>query len=463
MNKKAFTLAEILGVIVVIGLLLLIIAPTIINRVNSKKENVEEAANKIIYDAASQYITENREHFPQGKKYCIKLTDLIEAGKLASPVKDVKTGKDMDNDYVVEVSLYSSGDSYYELRENPDCDSNLPMIDFEVDPSNKIWAREKNVIILYPEGGSDPTYKKDNDGFIGYSQPIVFNKNGILEAQMKYKGTVIRSKINIVKIDSTPPTCNGQTGGKTNWTKDQKVTVGVKCKDNESRCEKDKYEINISGHGKTEKKTITIKDKVGNTSICEYTYNKYIDTVAPSCNGQFGGKTNWTKNQNVTVGVYCKDNDSGCGQNTFTSTISGNGKTGQKTITIKDKVGNTRNCEYTYNKYIDTTPPYVIDVNSTCQIYDNNPGLSINITVKDDLSGIVYKKIISEDDDGSVGKYDETFENYNTIYEYPGTSSQYGNLRVTYLEVRDRVGNVYYYPNKIVAKREGDSCRILQK
>ena len=204
MNKKAFTLAEILGVIVVIGLLLVIIAPTIINRINSKEENVEEAANKIIFDAASQYITENREHFPQGKKYCIKLTDLIEAGKLASPVKDVKTGKDMDNDYVVEVSLYSSGDSYYELKKTSECNSELPMIDFIVTPSGHGWVRERTVQIKYPNVEGTKEYTKNNDWqTYNNDDKIIFTENGTLSARIK--GTQIQSKIIIKNVDSVKP------------------------------------------------------------------------------------------------------------------------------------------------------------------------------------------------------------------------------------------------------------------
>ena len=233
MNKKAFTLAEILGVIVVIGLLLVIIAPTIINRINSKEENVEEAANRIIFDAASQYIAENRENFPLGKRYCISIKDLIEAGKLAAPVKNVKTGENMENTYVVEVSLYSLGDSYYELRETCECDSTLPMIDFKVEPPGANWAQKRNVTILYPEGGSEFKYKKDNGGWESYSQAIEFNKNGTLTAQMKYNGTVIRSKINISKIDPNKPKVSLSQNTQTSYVKGGKDII-VTIRDEES-------------------------------------------------------------------------------------------------------------------------------------------------------------------------------------------------------------------------------------
>ena len=53
---KGFTLAELLGVIVVIGLLLLLIIPAIINGVSSREDEVEAAQNEIIFEATAEYL-----------------------------------------------------------------------------------------------------------------------------------------------------------------------------------------------------------------------------------------------------------------------------------------------------------------------------------------------------------------------------------------------------------------------
>ena len=135
MKKSGFTLAEILGVIVIIGILLTLLAPAIVNKLSSSKDKAEETQNKMIYAAASQYMTENRDNYRYGKRYCISLRELIDAGKLASPVNDVKTGKALDDAYSVEATLYSSGDVYFEKQKSDECNSNLPIIDFLVSPS----------------------------------------------------------------------------------------------------------------------------------------------------------------------------------------------------------------------------------------------------------------------------------------------------------------------------------------
>ena len=93
-KKLGFTLAEILGVIVIIGILLILIVPTVINRLNSTSEEVDEATDDIIYNAADQYIREHPSDYPPGKagRYCITIQSLVDDGKLSSPVKDATTG-----------------------------------------------------------------------------------------------------------------------------------------------------------------------------------------------------------------------------------------------------------------------------------------------------------------------------------------------------------------------------------
>ena len=56
MRRKGFTLVEILGVIVIIGLLLLLVGPAIVNRITSKKAKVSKTTERLITGASSQYV-----------------------------------------------------------------------------------------------------------------------------------------------------------------------------------------------------------------------------------------------------------------------------------------------------------------------------------------------------------------------------------------------------------------------
>ena len=60
-----------------IGLLLIIVAPILIGRIKNNQDLVNEAGNKIIYDAARQYVDENPNNYLLGNKYCISIKTLV--------------------------------------------------------------------------------------------------------------------------------------------------------------------------------------------------------------------------------------------------------------------------------------------------------------------------------------------------------------------------------------------------
>ena len=116
-DNKAFTLAEILGVIVIIGLLLIIVGPMITDRIRNNKEKTDEVGNKIIYTAVEQYINENNSKYPKGNSYCIEISDLVQNGKLVSPVVNIITGEDLKNKAIL-VKRMLSGYTTYDIYDD---------------------------------------------------------------------------------------------------------------------------------------------------------------------------------------------------------------------------------------------------------------------------------------------------------------------------------------------------------
>ena len=221
--KKGFTLAEILGIIVIIGLLLILIVPPIINRISGSGDEAKDAENEFIYNATDVYINEHHEKYPPGKsgKYCILIQDLIDDGLLVEPVNDVVTGEDL-SDKSVLVTIYSTGTKEYEIKEGAECKdiSALPMIDFIIEPTGSSWVKQRKVTIIYPtmEGEYQARYRREdensnnwindnayNNG--GRHTNIIFNKSSKLttiEAQLK-GNQIISGRVNVVNVDSDIP------------------------------------------------------------------------------------------------------------------------------------------------------------------------------------------------------------------------------------------------------------------
>lgn len=129
--KKGFTLIEILGVVIILGIIAAIIYPTVNNVINDSKEKAYEDQKLQIVKAAKSYIVDNIDELPEvtcsgttptlatGDSYPeITVSELISAGYIeVDEVQDPrKTGDTMDG--TVSVS-YSCAYNQYEYTYEP--------------------------------------------------------------------------------------------------------------------------------------------------------------------------------------------------------------------------------------------------------------------------------------------------------------------------------------------------------
>ena len=327
MNKKGFTLAEILGVIVIIALLLLLLMPTIIDKMAQNGDKAGEINDSLIYDAVNNYIEENIDKNKPGN-YCIPIQDLVDDGKLVDPVIDVTTGEDI-TDKTIYVTIDSDGNITHQIVEKDECDANSSIykIDFIINPNNNNWVHERKVIIKYPEMGSGYTYeyKIDNGQWQtaqeGNFELPVFTKISTLQARVT-GASIITNSIDIINIDNETPTI-------TSVTVDQNSKINVKAIDNVS---------GITGYyisnqnltpdpNSTGWVTTNIKaGQEGNISISksEGTYYIWVKDKAgnvSSQDGSGGGSSITIQNKVVTATFVKGENVTSIGSSTKSCTI----------------------------------------------------------------------------------------------------------------------------------------------
>lgn len=115
-NNKAFTLVEVLAVIVIVSLIMGIAVPAIVTSINNKRSQISDVSKEMIYDATQLYISE-----AGISDSCISLETLVNAGKLKAPVRDLKNDKDIPLNYYIKVT--DSGDNNYEYELVKTCSS----------------------------------------------------------------------------------------------------------------------------------------------------------------------------------------------------------------------------------------------------------------------------------------------------------------------------------------------------
>ena len=251
-SKKGFTLVELLGVLVVLGLISVIIVPKVIDSITTSKEAAYQTQVETIENAAKKYGISNDLLYPkEGEKKYIAVKDLIAVGELSDKeIINPKTGNKMNGYVLVE---YNSGYQQYEYTYVEEIDENTlgamgPT--YEVKDPTK-WTTSKNVTIIYPKGNDKYEYEykilagivdingqeyKGETDWIATTElrkNITFKTNGSLIARVKNKDEYVNgSTLNVGYIDNTAP--SAALGYDKNTLTTNKIVLVATCTDNES-------------------------------------------------------------------------------------------------------------------------------------------------------------------------------------------------------------------------------------
>ena len=123
MNKKGFTLVEIIGVITLIAVISLVAMPPIINQINKKKDEMTSSLEQQVYAGANLYVNDNASLM----KYttCVKLSTLVSGEYLDSSIYSyVKTDDRFnENGYVkiVNDKQNDDGSNHYTYELTDTC------------------------------------------------------------------------------------------------------------------------------------------------------------------------------------------------------------------------------------------------------------------------------------------------------------------------------------------------------
>lgn len=90
MKNKGFTLLELLGVVIILGVLSMITFPIILNQIKNAKQGIKESTKTLIIDAAKDYYEDNINNYDkiEGMTYCIDINTLTDNDYLNKKLKD---------------------------------------------------------------------------------------------------------------------------------------------------------------------------------------------------------------------------------------------------------------------------------------------------------------------------------------------------------------------------------------
>ena len=123
MNKKAFTLIELLAVVSILAILALIITPAIDNNIKKSKQKALQVQIENIRMAAEAYYADNISEKPaEGMDDTIYVSELVTSGYLSNNVKNPETGTIFSSNTYVKLENINGKYVYTVCPLEEECD-----------------------------------------------------------------------------------------------------------------------------------------------------------------------------------------------------------------------------------------------------------------------------------------------------------------------------------------------------
>ena len=386
-KRKAFTLIELMGVLVIIGILTVILVPVINNTIKNNKQTLYDNQLKMIRLAAQNLATDNTYILPEedGEEIYITLGQLRAMGYAEETIIDPLTNKNFPdnlivmiikkgNDYDYKINLdgegittsskiivgepsrkyiKEGGNAHYIITVKPNSET-------EEEKNKNTLGYYTNIgkenIKLLGVGETDEKVKYKLDGSNGLYKLTVLGgeKEGELYFSLNnvkdYEGkevdvSIPNSNIKKIIVDNEPPQISFTTNGTSVWAKS--VTTKIQVTDNNGNNALDdstyKYVYSLSNKEEQDlTNTYNLSDEViKNKDDGEYylvakacdkagnckteVSNKFlVDNTPPTCNWS-GENTTWTQNAQTITLTGIDNHKMNSSKTTYTKTYNQSG------------------------------------------------------------------------------------------------------------------------------------------
>lgn len=122
--KKGFTLVELLAVITLLGILVIIIFPTVLEMIDKKTAQIDEEKINLIYSSADTYMRNNINDYPayEGNVYCISVKKLSDEQLIPFETDDnILYADNNKTENIVRIAIGANNKNAYQIVKNGEC------------------------------------------------------------------------------------------------------------------------------------------------------------------------------------------------------------------------------------------------------------------------------------------------------------------------------------------------------
>lgn len=121
--KRGFTLVELLAVIALLGGILALVYPTVLERIQGEETEILEKKQQLVYTATYDYLYENKGTYPirAGKVYCVNMGYMAYMDRLPiDDYKDLLKDEDIHKNYIM-VKVGDDNNIYNIVTDTSSC------------------------------------------------------------------------------------------------------------------------------------------------------------------------------------------------------------------------------------------------------------------------------------------------------------------------------------------------------
>ena len=180
MKRYGFTLVELMGVIIILGVIALIAIPIVDRQLKESKNDLHQTQKENIKEAAKLWTAKNIYNLPASGESCyIKYSDLVNGGFLDEELKDPKTNTIFTDDNVnIKIEKDTKYNKYtYDVNIGSNTDdkvycTDIVIVTFEAN-GGKLDFNSKPVA-YHSTYGELPTPTKEGYTFLGWYKENTF-------------------------------------------------------------------------------------------------------------------------------------------------------------------------------------------------------------------------------------------------------------------------------------------------
>lgn len=201
-NKKGFTLVELLGVIILIGLISLAISTPIVSLINSNAKKIDQVALDLLYTTAEDFMNKDSRTYTKvyGNTYYITIEQLIENGLLESDFLESYSEKELSKNSQIKVTIKNRNFRFELLDENVkniheicnDLDINET---YNYNGGTYIKGNNTNNYVLY-NGLMFRIMGVNSDGTIRLIMDEAITSLSYVDNMLNYSGSYVREWLN---------------------------------------------------------------------------------------------------------------------------------------------------------------------------------------------------------------------------------------------------------------------------